>query len=55
MPRPTNPESGRIELLVTPEEKAAWQECADADGRRLSEWMRRKLNEIAKRKLRTPT
>lgn len=50
MPRPTNPDNGHIQLRVTVEEKREWQECADEDRQALTVWIRRKLNEIARRR-----
>jgi uncharacterized protein (DUF1778 family) len=49
MPRPVNPDSARLELRSTTRQKAAWMAAAEADGRTLSSWIARTLDQAAKK------
>jgi uncharacterized protein (DUF1778 family) len=50
-PRAGTAATGRIELRVTDDERAAWMAAAELDGETLSDWMRARLNRAARRVL----
>ena len=48
MARPTS-DAGRLDLRMTPEEKRAWEQSANAGERNLTQWVRYLCNREAKR------